>query len=226
MVDRQNEKSPRSWLAGVVAGIVGVISIAGLFISIVSFVENLHMGRALINFAWHELSQIQGWQDFVSAMAASLHFALELWRASWRDLFSLFPFHVPLWLHDPIAMMLFGISRVWMRAGKSAEMDDWRSRSGDSDMPLSRTVALYSGSRLSRRFFLATYSVTGFLLIPMSALLLIDRALFSSDGVSGTLLLLFLLLVAIFYAMARALTALARRMEQDSRDAFVNEISG
>jgi hypothetical protein len=89
-----------------------IIFTIGLAISVASFVENLHMGKAAIAFVVDELSKTQGLEDIVRAAAAILHGALEWWRGVLRELFSFLPFEIPQWMHDPISLAFFGISRL------------------------------------------------------------------------------------------------------------------
>lgn len=112
-----------------------IVFLTGLALSVASFVDHLHMGRNAIDYVVAQLSTIQGWEDFVRAIARLFHATLEWWRGVLQGLLGFLPFSIPQWLHDPISVLFFGVSRVWSgwskRRTRSAEIrsDGFREKS-------------------------------------------------------------------------------------------------
>lgn len=141
-----------------------------LALSIASFVENLHMGRDAIAFVVAELSRIEGWADAVNAVAAIFHGTLDWWRGVLRGLLSFLPFEIPRWLHDPISVLLLGVTRIWNQRRlvmANLNVSDW-----EWDNVHIEGLTFQERAVLFLRRILVT--VTFSLVIPMIALLFAD----------------------------------------------------
>jgi hypothetical protein len=174
-----------------------IIFTIGLAISVASFVESLHMGRDAINFVVNELAKVEGWEDFVRATAAIFHGALEWWRGVARDLLTLLPFEVPQWLHDPISVTFFAVSRLI--SGLQRRSD----------------VALYPGwdiqghnDRLRLRAL--AWRSFGPMFAAMTGAAILDATLYaptaSTDAALATNVALLLLVVALAFLATRSIS--------------------
>lgn len=155
-----------------------IIFTIGLAISVASFVENLHMGKAAIAFAVDELSKIQGWEDIVRATAAIFHAALEWWRGVLRDLFSFLPFEVPQWLHDPISIASFGATRAWNQVQRDLT-SLYRPSDALSDPARRQLLLTARRAFLPQRLAMSLMLIFSILIIPMSLLALSDPSTLS-----------------------------------------------